>query len=242
MAVDKKKIAADCWKHGNDALVKENWEYAIEMYTQSVKLVPDNLTYRQTLRGAECKKYKNNKTGARRTALKLMGPKGRIKKGRLKKDWEAIDLAAEEGLAVNPWDPQLNFDMAQACQERGFDEAAVFGFQRAVEGEPDDKRYNRALALLLELRGNYTDASKCWQRILQVDPLDTEARTKVTHLEARSVMEAGGYEAADSTRDVQAGQSAYDADRPVKQPRGPETDGPGVSEEADLQRGQKGTG
>ena len=53
MAVDKNKIAGDCWKRGTEALGKQNWDYAIEMFRQASKFVSDNLLYRETLRGAE---------------------------------------------------------------------------------------------------------------------------------------------------------------------------------------------
>ncbi len=36
---------------GNDAALKSNFDYAIDMYKQACKLVPDNLVYRQALRG-----------------------------------------------------------------------------------------------------------------------------------------------------------------------------------------------
>ena len=53
----KRKTAADCWRRGNEAIAKENWDYAIQMYKTSVNLCPENLTYRQQLRFAENKKY-----------------------------------------------------------------------------------------------------------------------------------------------------------------------------------------
>ena len=64
MSSDKKKIAADCWKRGTDAMAKEDWDYAMRMYGTSVSMEPENLLYRQTLRGAQCKKCNNNRKGA----------------------------------------------------------------------------------------------------------------------------------------------------------------------------------
>ncbi len=56
----KRKIAVDCWRRGNEAMPKENWDYAIQMYKTSVELCPENPTYRQHLRFAESKKHDNN--------------------------------------------------------------------------------------------------------------------------------------------------------------------------------------
>lgn len=224
---DKNRIAAECWKKGNEALPKENWDYAIQMYGTSVKLVPDNLMYRQSLRGTEFKKYDDNGTGAKMASMKLVGVKGKIKKARIQKNWAALDEAAEEGLQVNPWDPQLSADVGDACKELGYQEVAIFAYQHSLKVDPANADVNRSLAGLLEERGEYKGAVKCWQQILKVDPHSGEARSKITQLDASSVMDRGGYEGASSTRNVRIGGTVA---------KGQEVDGPGMSVEADLQR------
>jgi tetratricopeptide (TPR) repeat protein len=231
MSSDKKKIAADCWKRGSEAMGKEDWDYAMRMFGTSVSQAPENLLYRQTLRGAQCKKYNDNKTGAKMLTVKLMPIRGRIKKSRLKKDWKAMDKAAIDGLMLNPWDAQLYFDMAQACQNIGFIEVAKFGFERAVEADSKNKTFLRNLALILEERASYLEASQCWDQIHKLDPMDSEARSKITQLHAKSVMNRGGYEDAESTQDVKTG---YDQDSSSGQQK--PSGGPGDSVEADLQR------
>jgi len=224
---DKKKIAADCWRRGNEAIPKENWDYAIQMYHTCVKLFPENLMYRQSLRGAEYKKYGNNGSGAKMAGMRLMGIKGRTKKARMQKNWAALDEAAEEGLQVNPWDPQLNTDVADACKALGYPDSAIFAYEEALKVEPLNKDNNRALAEILEERGEYKRAAECWQRILKAEPNSGEARSKITQLDARSVMDRGGYEKAGSTIDVKLGRGGA---------AGQAADGPGMSVEADLQR------
>lgn len=230
---NKNKIATDCWKKGSEAMLKQNWDYSIDMFRKAVMLVPDNLTYRQSLRGVEKRKYNDNKTGAKMSGLRLTGVRTKIKNARRKKDWESVDQAAEDGLALNPWDPQLNADVGEACHQRGFPDVALFAYEQAVSLEPDNMQFNEVYANLLELRGNYADAIKCWERIHKLDPSDSRARSKITQLEASSVMDRGGYEGAKTTQDVKTG---YDYDRPAKQTVPETVDGPGVSVEADLQR------
>jgi tetratricopeptide (TPR) repeat protein len=233
----KKRIAALSWKRGSEAMGKEQWDFAIEMFGQAVGLVPDNLMYRQTLRGVEYRKYNNNKTGKRMAGMTLMKIRAQIKKARSKKDWDAVDKAVEEGLALNPWDPQLNADLGEACKERGYDEVATFAYEKAVLAEPENKGYNRELAILQELRGNFGEAIKAWERIRKADPLNGEARSKITQLGASSVMQAGGYEGAARTTDVRS-RSAYDEDHEArsKKTMPGAADGPGESKEADLER------
>lgn len=223
-----------CWKTGSEAMVKQNWDYAIEMFGKAVNLVPDNLMYRQTLRGCEMKKYKENGKGAAFASTKLLGIRGRISKSRSKEDWKGMDEAAEEGLKVNPWDAALNAAMGEATHNLGYLEVAEMGYSRAVESEPENLDYLRTLARLLEERGNFSAAIGCWERVYKLDPLDSEARSKQTQLQARAVME-DKYEGAKNTQEARK-KTAYDdySGGGMSIPTG--LDGPGVSTEADLQR------
>ncbi len=126
----KRKIAADCWMKGNQALAKANFDYAIEMYGKAVALAPDNLSFRQSLRGSEYKKYQDNKTGAKLASVRLAGTRNSLRKLRGKQEWAAMDSVAEEGLILNPWDAGLNAAVGEACRNRGFLEVADFSYQR----------------------------------------------------------------------------------------------------------------
>lgn len=241
MTSDKnKKIAADCWRRGNEALSKENWDYSIEMFSTAVKLEPGALLYRQTKRGAERKKYGDNQSGSKMGVLKLAGIKTKIKNSRRKKDWAAVDQLAEDGLSLNPWDPVLNAEMATACQNMGYDDAAIFGFKVAIENDKTHKAYYTELGKLLEEKGEFKQARECWEMVFKLDPMDGEARSKITSLMATETQVRGGYDGAEKSSNVKR-QSAYDEGRATREQRhqaqkGGAPDGPGQSVEADLQR------
>lgn len=237
ITAEKKKIAAECFRKGSEAMAKEHWDYAIDMLGKCVALVPDNLLYRQTLRGVEQRKYKNNKSGARMAGMKLMGIRGRLKKARMQKDWDQVDRLAEEGLKINPWDAQLNADVGDACYERGFYEVAGFGYTKALETDPQNTQYLRRLAMTLEARSQFSEAAKIWERVARLDPMDTEARSKATELTASHVIERGGYEGAEGTRDTLADHEVAKRLGIDLKGRRKEAvaDGPGQSVEADLQ-------
>ncbi|MCC7424878.1 MAG: tetratricopeptide repeat protein [Planctomycetaceae bacterium] len=241
---DKRRIAAMCWKRGTEAMNSQNWDYSVEMFAQAALLVPDNVLYRQSLRGVEQKKYNNNKTGARFAGTKLVTIRGRIKKSQFSENWVDVDAAAEEGLKVNPWDPGMNAAMALACDKRGFSDCAVFGYTSALEGEPENKEWLRALGFVLEARGEYPKARACFERIYKLDPYDGEARSKMSQLDASHTIKKTGLQDAESTRDQATSNTsgrAYDeADGKLDKKRGAgAADGPGMSLEADLLRAIK---
>jgi tetratricopeptide (TPR) repeat protein len=194
-------------------------------------MAPDNLFYRQALRGVECKKYNNNKTGAKMAGMKLIGVRGKVKKARIKKNWDELDRAAEEGLKINPWDAQLNADLAYACEKREFGEVTIEAYKKAVECDPNNPKVMRNLADLLAERGEYDDAVILYQRIFKLNPDDKDARQKIGDLTTKGVLDRGGYEDASSTKDVMAD---HEVAKRLNKDHAAVADHAGVSEEADL--------
>uniref|UniRef100_A0A7C2NYC1 Tetratricopeptide repeat protein n=1 Tax=Schlesneria paludicola TaxID=360056 RepID=A0A7C2NYC1_9PLAN len=228
-----REIATRCWKAGTEAMSKENWDYAIQMFGQCCAIVPDNLVYRQTLRNCEYKKYKDNKTGASMAGMRLMGIRGKVKKARSAKNWKELMEAAEEGLAINPWDAQLNADLGEAARHLGYDDIAVFGYGLAKTAEPKNKEYLEGLAEALRTKGDYDGAGKCWEMIYKLDPLDGRARSMITAMHSEKTIDRSGMDTAKTTKEVAQG---YEKSVKGGASTGAETVGPGDSPEADLQR------
>lgn len=59
-----RKLAADCWKRGSEAMFKHSWDQAIDLFRQACEHWPDNVMYRQSLEG--CKKLRNRNEAADR--------------------------------------------------------------------------------------------------------------------------------------------------------------------------------
>ncbi|MBC7820508.1 MAG: tetratricopeptide repeat protein [Planctomycetaceae bacterium] len=215
-------------------MAKQNWDYAIQMCGQAVKLHPENLLYRQTLRGCERRKYPKG-TGAKMAGMRLMGVKGSIKKSRMTRNWTQLDQSAEEGLELVPWDAELNADCGEATSNLGFTDVAVQCYRWAVESDPNNKMFLKALGLLLEQKGEFVEAIKYWDRAFKLDPLDMEARSKITQLNASSVIRDGDFTEEDGTKKE---RSLEDIRKAIgkQSSAGGTADGPGQSEEADLQR------
>ena len=91
--------------YGNDAAQKGNDVYAAQMYKEACKTKPDNLVYRQSLRGVQRRKFGNDpsKVG-RMVGLKLQPLRIKISLAKSRQKWaEVLDLC-EEVLAQSPWD------------------------------------------------------------------------------------------------------------------------------------------
>lgn len=232
--------AQEWYKKGTDAMSRQNWDFAVECFSSAVKMKPDNVLYRQTKHLCCRKMHGDNGTGARMGGMKLMGTRAKAKKARSAKDWKTLDTVSEDGMAVNPWDGALLADIGLAAAEQDHGEIAVYAYDKAVEAEGENVAYLSAWGYALRERGEYKKARKCFERIYKLDPSNSEARSMLSKLDAESVMDRGGYEKADSTRDIKTESSkeeevnAYEADRRARKGQQKESVAPGESVEMDL--------
>ena len=230
--------AIEWYKKGSEALAKKNFDFAAECFFHALKMEPDNKLYREIRHGCIERMYDGNGTGARMASVRLVGIRGKIKKARLTKKWAEVDLAAEEGLLLNPWDAQLYAEIGEAAVLREHSGVAQYAWTKAVRHDRNNIAYNRSLGTVLRECGEYKLARDCFKRIYNADPTDSEARAMMNQLDAESVMDRGGYDKADSTQDVKAADeqpvNAYELDRRARRGQQPRADAPGESEEMDL--------
>ena len=236
----KRKLANDCFKRATEAMSKQNWDYAVEMFATSAKLAPDNLMFRQSLTGCLGRKYKQNKSGASMSYLKLSGIRSRIKKARGAKKWDDLDLAALEGHQLNPWDAQFNADLGDAARARDYLEIAAYYYTQAVsaDGDPKNIPYLMTLSEILEERGDYNGAIEVLDRVGALDPLNGNIRTKIQGLGANMTINRAKYDEAKSTQDVKQEEPKQGYEESVKGnvKTTKEVLTPGESMEADLLR------
>ena len=228
----QKEIAADCWRRGNEAIAKENWDYGIQMYFTAVKLIPDNLMYRQSLRFTEYKKYNNNGSGATMASMRSMGSKGSVKKSRMTKNWQAVDVAAEEGLQVIPGMSALTAMSATRPRHKGFRKWRFLPTKRRRRKSPRTKRSTcsgrgsgetrRVQAGFRLLAANSEAGAHEWDRPLE------------DHLTRREGSDGpGGYEGAEGTGVMAPHEVARRMGTDGK------AGGPGSSPIADMERAMR---
>lgn len=233
---DPNEMAKKFFQTGNQAISSQNWEYAVSMLTQCVKLVPDNLMYRQLLRSSQRKKLGDDKKKVGMMVKpKVMAVQNKVKNARKKELWDEVDQIAEQGLALNPWDGFLNAAVGDACNERGYEDVAIFCYQVAIskDVEPENKKYLYMLAELLKAKGRYDEAIAVLTKIQKIDPLDQDVRAVIAQTRGDQAIDKGGYEDAKGTRDVTEAELNKRLKRGEKQEE--KADAPGMSTEADLQ-------
>ena len=177
--------------YGNDAALKSNFDYAIDMYRQACKIVPDNLLYRQSLRGTERRKF-----GDPSKVSKLVGAKNqpilfRAKNARSKQRFaEAIELC-EDAFFNNPWDVGAARVAAEAAEGLGYIQVAQW-FVESVQAVTKDVDFLKYCARIHEECESWAKAIACWEKVKVLHPNDQDANRQINALSASSTIKRAG--------------------------------------------------
>ncbi len=224
-AASKSQKAQTFFTYGNDAAVKANFDYAIQMYQEACKLAPETLVYRQALRGIERRKFENEPAkvgrlaGARTQTIKL-----RARTSRAKGNYAHAIEVCEEAFAHNPWDVGAAREAAEACELLGYKELAQW-FLESVQNVATDADFFRYMARVHEANNAWQKAIAAWERVKKIYPDDEDAHRQMNALSASATIQRSGLgdslqkrEAAAKAEQDRARDASHELDE-LKQPQ-----------------------
>src|SRR4051794_39902194 len=171
----EKEKAKTFFQYGNDAALKNNHDYAVDMYQRACKLDPENLLYRQALRGIERRKFNNDPAkvgrlvGAKNQPIRL-----RARAAKSKGNWTGALEICEEAFVHNPWDVSAARDAAESAEQLGFNALAEW-FVESVQPQATDADFFRFSAHIHALNESWQKAIQCWERVKKIEPNDENA-------------------------------------------------------------------
>lgn len=205
----KKQKAQTFFNYGNDAALKANFAYAIQMYQEACKLSPDSLNFRQALRGIERRKFDNEPAkvgrlvGARTQPIKL-----RARASRAKGNYTHAIEICEEAFAHNPWDVGAAREAAEAAELLGYKELAQW-FMESVQSVATDADFFRHMARVHEANSSWAKAISAWERVKKIHPDDEDASRQINALSASATIQRSGL--GDSLQKREAAARAEEA-------------------------------
>ncbi len=199
--------------YGNDAAQKGNNEYAAQMYKEACKLAPDNLAYRQSLRGVQRRKFNNDPTKVgRMVGLTLQPLRLRIGAAKSRSKWSDMLDLCEEVFASSPWDTTAAMDASEAAENLGLKKLAQYMIESVFAQGEKDAKFLRVAGRIEEYAEDFGKAIRCWEKLRALIPHDEEARKKVNDLTARSAIQKSGL--AESLNKRATGGSGPEKDAP----------------------------
>jgi tetratricopeptide (TPR) repeat protein len=179
------------FQYGNDATMKGNLDYAIAMYRQACKCVPDNLMYRQALRGVERRKFSNDPkkvgmlVGVKNQTILMKGKSARSKG----KHHEALEHC-EDAFANNPWDVSAAQVAAEAAEGLDLGDLSqwLLDSVQEVAAKGKDADFFRFAAGIYETNESWHKAIACWEQVKKFNPNDQDVSRKINALSAASTI------------------------------------------------------
>lgn len=196
------------WLKAMSALELRNYPYVISLAQGILRVLPEFLDGRKLARRAAFEKTK----GAKKSffSLGLGGgvskPAGLVKKG----DLSGALIALEEILAEEPGSVQANSLLREVALawDPPMNELAIYSFETVLEGNPKDKEQLNQFASFCMQRdasGQPRDPSRAvelYDKILAISPNDLAALKGSKDASAAASVQRGGWEKADSYRDL----------------------------------------
>lgn len=190
------------------ALELKNYPYVISLAQGILRVLPDFLDGRKLARRAAFEKTKGAKKSFFSLGLGGGASKaaGLVKKG----DLPGALIALEEALAEEPGSAQTNALLREVALkwDPPMSELAIYSFETVLEGNPKDKdQLNKFAAFCMERdeSGQPRDPARAvelFDRILAISPNDLAAIKGSKDAAAASSVQQGGWEKADSYRDL----------------------------------------
>ena len=204
MAVKSEKDLSDqlrgYWLKAVAAIELRNFAYAIDLLQNLLRQEPEFLTGRQMLRRAEVTRAKTEKKGFFNIST---APLAVMKAQReLKKDPRKTIELVEKVLETGPYNSQANMLLKDAAVAADYPEIAIFAMETLLEENPRDVKVLHELGRLYRQYEQSDKAVEVYNRISEIDPLDLEAVKLGKDASARASMKDGGWNEAESYRDL----------------------------------------
>ncbi|HMF37814.1 MAG TPA: hypothetical protein VKF17_14295 [Isosphaeraceae bacterium] len=182
------------FQYGNDATLKSNLDYAIDMYKQACKLAPDNLSYRQALRGVQRRTFNNDPSkvgrlvGARNQPIRM-----RARSARSKGKYALVLDICEDAFTHNPWDVAAAREASEAAEQLGFLLLAEW-YVESVQAQAKDAEFFRHAAHVHERNEHWHKAIASWEQVKKLDPHDESSSRQINALSASQTIQRAGLE------------------------------------------------
>ncbi len=182
---------------GADALARENYDYAIDLFNQILARDPSFFDVRKSLREAQLRKS-SGRGGFFKKMLSNASSSPLVAKGQmtLRNDPAAALQIAEQILNSDPQNPSAHRLVVEAATELKLTKTAVLSLEVLVSNSPKDSEVAIKFATALADTGEVVRAEQILTDLVATFPADNDLSLALKNISARKTMQKGGYEAA----------------------------------------------
>jgi len=192
------------FQKGNDALIRENYDYAVDLFTQVLEREPSFYEGRKALRVAQAKKAGGG-SGFFKKAWSSASSSPLVAKGQIalrRNPAEALHIG-EQILNSDPTSSAGHRLVAEAAIAMDMPRTAVMSLDMLFKNSPKDKHIAIQYANMLAETGEARRAERILMELAEATPSDAELHQALKDLSARKTLNEGGYGA------LEGGQGSY---------------------------------
>lgn len=181
---------------GNDAALRENYDYAIDLYNQVLEKEPAFFDCRKALRTAQMKKYGGASTGFFKKVLSNAGSSPQLAKAQiaLRRDPAEALAIAEQILNGDPNNSPAHRIIVEAGQALEMPRTVAMSLEILIRNSPKDKDLAIQAAQALAKTGDVARAEKILLDASRMYPNDPDLSQAVKDVSARKTLSQGGYQ------------------------------------------------
>jgi len=184
------------FQKGNDALLRENYDYAVDLLTQVMEREPAFYEGRKALRVAQAKKAGGG-GGFFKKAMRSASSSPLVAKGQIALRRNPVEALAigEQILNSDPNSSGGHRLIAEAAVALDMPRTAVMSLDMLFRNSPKDKTIAIQYANMLAAIGEARRAEKILMDLQSAMPSDPELNQALKDLSARKTLSEGGYDA-----------------------------------------------
>lgn len=187
---------------GNEAMQRENFDYAIALFTQVLEKEPGFLDCRKALRNAQQQKTGGKSGGFLKRFVSSAGSSPQLLKAQstLRTNPAEAMHVAEQVLNSDPNNYHAHRVFAEAALAAELPRSAVLSFEILFQHSPRDKKLAVQFATALADSGDVSRGEQVLLAVVHAFPTDGDLSQELKNLSARKTLSEGGYDAlADGT-------------------------------------------
>jgi len=205
---------------GREAVERGDFDYAIGIFRDVLKMDPKHRNSRIALRACEMKKFDARGHAKAKALAPIKGIGALVKMTLFRSKPEKVMDAAEAYLVNDPTNIHVLVKLARALEQTGHFDAAADTLEFARQRNPNHLGVLWGLGEVLYALGQYDKSVRCYQTILSLRPNDRAASERSRTVSAESHLKRSNLEQShtfrEQLRDEKTTKALAQADRMVR--------------------------
>ncbi len=185
-----------------DAVRRKNFDGAISLFEQLLKLQPDHLRARKSLYEAALRRYEHKRPMKALLLASASPALAGAKSFYAMKRWQQAADQYQNAFLLDPQNVSWGLSLGECFELVSWKEAALAVYEHLFQADPNNQEALKRAGVLYYAKKDLAQALECYEKVLAINPRDQEALKARKNLAAEGILQEKGFETARSSRDL----------------------------------------